>query len=332
MYRASLATPATGAQWSGITTALGAAALERGVVDAVIATASHPSDPWRPEPVLVTRAEELARCRGMKMGYAPLVALVEQAVALGHRRLAFTGVACQVHALRALEPELGLERLYVIGTPCSDNTTTERFHQFLALLDRDPARVTYLEFLPDMHVELRFTDGTSRRIPFLQLPIAQLPPDFFPLPCRSCFDYTNVLSDVTVGYMAGTGAQWIVERNARGRELLSLLGDALVRTPLVSSGNRRGPVSAFATTLRRASGGLPIRRTPRPLRPLVGWLMSRFGPKGLEFARTRVEMKHLEGIMTLRRERPRRMRRMVPDFAWRLASPYGLTPQDGELP
>lgn len=330
MYRARMARPVPGAQWTGITTSLAAMLLERNLVDAVIATAAHPDDRWRPVPALVTTAADMERCRGMKMGYAPLVALVEQAVALGYKRLAFVGVACQVHALRALEAEFGLERLYVIGTPCSDNTTTESFHDFLALLSDAPDTITYLEFLPDMHVEVRFENGSSRRIPFLLLPIASLPRDFFPLTCRSCFDYTNALSDVTVGYMAGSGEQWIIERNARGAEIVALLADVLVTSPLVSSGTRKGPVTAFVSQLARSQGGLPVRRTPRQLRPLVNWMMSRFGPKGLEFARTRVEMKHAEGILNLRNERPRRMRRMIPPFAWKLAAPYGLLPQRGE--
>lgn len=330
MYRARMAKPVDGAQWTGITTSLAAMLLAGGHVDAVIATASDPVDRWRPVPALITNAADMERCRGMKMGYAPLVALVEQAVAQGHRRLAFVGVACQVHALRALEAEFGLERLYVIGTPCSDNTTTERFHEFLALLSDAPDTITYLEFLPDMHVEVRFENGTQRRIPFLMLPISKLPRDFFPLTCRSCFDYTNTLSDVTVGYMAGSGEQWIIERNERGAEIVALLADALVTSPLVSSGTRKGPVAAFVSQLERSAGGLPVRRTPQRLRPLVNWMMSRFGPKGLEFARTRVEMKHTEGILNLRNERPRRMRRMVPSFAWQLAAPYGLQPRRGE--
>jgi len=103
-----------------------------------------------------------------------------------------------------------------IGTPCSDNTTTEAFHDFLALLSDAPETVTYLEFRADYQVELRFADGSERLVPFLQLPISQLPPDFFPLTCRTCVDYTNVLADITVGYMGGQGAQWLLVRNARG--------------------------------------------------------------------------------------------------------------------
>ena len=120
-----------------------------------------------------------------------------------------------------MERELGFERLYVIGTPCSDNTTTERFHEFLALLEDDPTTITYLEFRADYQVELRYADGRSRTIPFLQLPISKLPPDFFPLTCRTCVDYTNVLADITVGYMGGQGEQWLLVRNARGEELVA---------------------------------------------------------------------------------------------------------------
>lgn len=330
MHRARLRSPLEGAQWTGIATRLGERLLETGAVDAVLATASDPADRWRPRPVIVTEPAGMRECRGMKMGFSPVLRLLDEAAARGLTRLAVIGVACQVHALRALEPELGLERLLVVGTPCSDNTSTENFHRFLALLTPRPEEVTYLEFRADFRVEVRFADGSERLIPFLQLPIAQLPPDFIPLTCRACFDYTNSLSDVTVGYMAGEGDQWLLVRNERGRELVRMLGEELELNPLASRGDRRGPVRAFRANLERAGGGLPLRRAPRLLRPLIGWAMRRFGPKGLEFARARVEMKHVEGILSLRRFRPRRMRRMVPEFAWELAGPYGVTARAGE--
>lgn len=331
MRRVRLRAPLPGAQWSGMTTRMGELLLQRGLVDAVIATASTPEDRWAPRPVLVTRPEAMAACRGMKMGYSPVLALLDEAAALGYRRLAVIGVPCQVHALRALEQELGLERLYVIGTPCSDNTTTERFHEFLGLLTDTPDAVTYLEFLADYHVELRFRDGSTRRIPFIQLPISQLPSDFIPLTCRSCFDYANALADITVGYMGGSGDQWLLVRNERGRELLGLVERELAQEPLRSSGRRAGPVRTFLGALARSAGGLPLRRAPRAVRPLIGWMMTAFGPRGLEFARTRVEMKAGEGIINLRLHRPRRVRGMVPDHAWQLSRPYGLVPAAPEV-
>jgi coenzyme F420 hydrogenase subunit beta len=313
-----------------IATRIGERLLETGAVDAVLTVAADPADVWRPVPVLVTRPQGMAAVRGMRMGYAPLLALLEPAKARGFKRLAVIGIPCQIYALRALERELGFERLYVIGTPCSDNTTTENFHTFLALLSDAPETITYLEFRADYHVELRFSDGRKKELPFLQLPISQLPSDFFPMTCRTCVDYTNSLADITVGYMGGEGAQWLLVRNARGEELLATLGDEVRTSPPRSAGKRAGAVRGFLANTERAAGGLPLRRMPEPLRRIVGWLMPRVGPRGLEFARARVEMKAVETVLHLRRDEPRRMKTMIPAHVWRLVDPYGLKPGAGE--
>jgi coenzyme F420 hydrogenase subunit beta len=77
----------------------------------------------------------------------------------------------------------------------------------------------------------------------------------------------------------------------------------------------------------RAAGGLPLRRMPAWIKPLVNWLMPRVGPRGLEFARARVEMKAIESILHLRREAPARIKNMLPQHVWDLAAPYGLKPK-----
>jgi coenzyme F420 hydrogenase subunit beta len=330
MLRARLKTPLEGAQWTGIASRLAARLLETKAVDAILTVAPHPDDKWRPMPVLVTDPSALALCRGMRMGYAPLLALLDTARAKGFRRLGVVGIPCQVHALRSLEAELGFDRLYVIGTPCSDNTTTESFHRFLDLLSDQPETITYLEFRADYRVELRFADGRRKLIPFLNLPISKLPPDFFPLTCRTCTDYTNALADLTVGYMGGEGQQWLIVRNPRGEELVSLLGGELLAEAPGSRGKRDGAVKGFLANTERAAGGLPLRRMPAFLKPLVNFLMPRIGPKGLEFARARVEMKAIETVLHLRREEPARMKWMIPAYVWTIAARYGLAPRPGE--
>ena len=330
MVRARLCKPVEGAQWTGITTRLAERLLESGAVDAVLTMAPDPDDKWRPVPVLVTKPEGMAHCRGMRMGYAPLLGLLEPAAAQGHKRVAVIGIPCQVYALRAIEAQLGFERLYVIGTPCSDNTTTERFHEFLALLSDDPDSIIYLEFRADYYVEMRFADGSKREVPFLLLPISKLPGDFFPLTCRTCVDYTNALADITVGYMGGEGDQWLLVRNETGEELVSLLGDEVDLSEPGSAGKRVGPVTGFMKNTERAAGGLPLRGMPNWIRPLVGWLMPRIGPRGLEFARARVEMKAVETVLHLRRQKPKNMKHMIPEHVWELVAPYGLEAEDGE--
>ena len=332
MHRARLTPPAPGAQWTGITTALATALLETGAVDAVLTVAPDPTDKWKPLPVIITDAAAMAQARGMRMGYAPTIALLEPARAAGHKRLAFIGIPCQTYALRALEHTLGLDALYVIGTPCSDNTTTANFHTFLNLLDPRPDTISYLEFRTDYRVELRFDDGRPMKlIPFLQLPISQLPADFFPLTCRTCVDYTNRLADITVGYMGGDGDQWLITRNARGAQLLNLIEPRLTLRPLTSHGNRHAAVKGFMENTARAAGGLPLRRMPNWLRPLVSRLQRLTGPKGLEFARARVEMKAVETILHLRTTHPARIKNMVPAHVWKLAERYGLVPEKDEV-
>ncbi|WP_286261449.1 Coenzyme F420 hydrogenase/dehydrogenase, beta subunit C-terminal domain [Polynucleobacter sp. HIN9] len=331
MYRASMREPLEGAQWTGITTSIASQLLNNNLVDAVLTMAPDPDDRWRPMPVLITDPQELHQARGMRMGYAPLLALLDVAKERNYQRLGVIGIPCQVYALRALEKELDLKKLYVIGTPCSDNTSTENFHEFLQLIDESPEEITYLEFRADYHVEVRYQDGKQRTIPFLMLPLSKLRPDFFPLTCRTCVDYTNALSDITVGYMGGSGEQWLIVRNQQGEGLLNLLGNQIKLSEPESAGNRMSPVKGFMKNVELAAGGLPLRQMPNWLRPIVGWLMPKIGPRGLEFARARVEMKAIETVLHLRRELPKKMKNMVPNHVWQLVKPYGLVANTSEI-
>jgi coenzyme F420 hydrogenase subunit beta len=69
---------------------------------------------------------------------------------------------------------------------------------------------------------------------------------------------------------------------------------------------------------------------PDWVRPIVAWLQPRTGPRGLEFARARVEMKAIETILHLRRAHPARIKNMVPTHVWRVAARYGLLPDKDE--
>ena len=331
MYRASLKKPLQGAQWTGIITRLCELLLERGMVDAIITMSSDPEDQWRPQPVIITQAQDMQKCRGMKMGYAPIIQYLEQAKELGYRRVAMVGIPCQVYAARALEQELGFEKLFIIGSPCSDNTTTENFHHFLGLLSKKPEDITYLEFKANYHVELRFSDGRVQEIPFLKLPLADLPNDFFPTTCKTCVDYVNSLSDITIGYMAGSGQQWLIIRNERGQEMAQLLEPEMHLEALQSAGNRLGPVKGFMKNVELAAGGLPLQRMPNFLRSIFAWVMPRFGPRGLEFAKARIEMKAIESVIHLRNTAPHKIKNMVPDYLWSLAKKYDLEPQGNEV-
>ena len=113
--------------------------------------------------------------------------------------------------------------------------------------------------------------------------------------------------------------------------MVELLGTELKTCTPSSAGRRHGAVQGFIQNLERSAGGLPLRRMPNWLRPLVAWLMPRFGPRGLEFARARVEMKAAETVIHLRREHPQRVKHMVPSHVWDLVQPHRIMPQPDEL-
>jgi coenzyme F420 hydrogenase subunit beta len=64
---------------------------------------------------------------------------------------------------------------------------------------------------------------------------------------------------------------------------------------------------------------------PDCLRPIVGWLTPRIGPRGLGFARARVEMIAVETVVHLEREEPARARYMIPPHLRAPVKPYGLS-------
>ena len=111
----------------------------------------------------------------------------------------------------------------------------------------------------------------------------------------------------------------------RGEVRLDLDGQVHILRPsfaaLVAAEEELGPLF---TLVERAAGGLPLRRMPAWLRPIVNWLMPRIGPRGLEFARARVEMKAIETVIHLRREAPAKVKHMVPAHVWKLVERYGI--------
>ena len=66
-----------------------------------------------------------------------------------------------------------------------------------------PSTIVYLEFRADYSRRVALSRmGRTKDHPLpAAADLASCRPDFFPLTCRTCVDYTNVLADITVGYM-----------------------------------------------------------------------------------------------------------------------------------
>ena len=101
--------------------------LETKAVDAVVCVQSEPGDRLAPLPVVARTRDEVLASRGVKPSLSPNLSVLATVEALGPevRRLLFVGVGCQVQALRSVSKYLSLERLFVLGTNCTDNGPRE---------------------------------------------------------------------------------------------------------------------------------------------------------------------------------------------------------------
>ncbi|MEB3358212.1 MAG: Coenzyme F420 hydrogenase/dehydrogenase, beta subunit C-terminal domain [Synechococcales bacterium] len=310
--------PIEGAQWTGIVSTIAIEMLNQGWVEGVVCVQNTASDRFQPMPVIARTPEEILAARVNKPTLSPNLSVLEQVEQSGMKRLLVIGVGCQIQALRAVEARLGLEKLYVLGTPCVDNVTRAGLQKFLETTSRSPETVVHYEFMQDFRVHFKHEDGSVETVPFFGLKTNQLK-DVFAPSCMSCFDYVNSLADLVVGYMgAPFGWQWITVRNPRGQAMLDLVMDQLETQPVSSQGDRH---QAVQQSIPAYDKGVTL---PMWAAKLMGVIIERIGPKGLEYARFSIDSHFTRNYLYVKRNHPEKLAQHVPEFAQRIVGQYEL--------
>jgi 3,8-divinyl protochlorophyllide a 8-vinyl-reductase (ferredoxin) len=318
MMAARKTEPIPGAQWTGIVSSIAIEMLNRGLVEGVVCVQNTKEDRFQPMPVIAKTPEEILAARVNKPTLSPNLSVLEQIEQSGMKRLLVIGVGCQIQALRAVEKQLGLEKLYVLGTPCVDNVTRAGLQKFLDTTSRSPSTVVYYEFMQDYRVHFKHEDGSTETVPFFGLKTNQLK-DVFAPSCMSCFDYVNSLADLVVGYMgAPFGWQWIVVRNQTGQEMLDLVNEQIETMPVASEGDRK---AAVQQSIPAYDKGVTL---PMWAAKLMGVFIEKIGPKGLEYARFSIDSHFTRNYLYVKRNHPDKLEAHVPEFAKRIVSQYKL--------
>ncbi len=310
--------PIPGAQWTGIVSAIAIEMLTQGLVEGVVCVQNTAADRFGPLPVLARTPAEVLAARVNKPTLSPNLSVLEQVEQSGMKRLLVIGVGCQIQALRAVQDKLGLEKLYVLGTPCVDNVTRAGLQKFLETTSRSPATVVHYEFMQDFRVHFKHEDGSTETVPFFGLKTNQLK-DVFAPSCMSCFDYVNSLADLVVGYMgAPFGWQWIVVRNQTGAAMLDLVRQQLETQPVRSQGDRR---NAVQQSIPAYDKGVTL---PMWAAQLMGVVIEKIGPKGLEYARFSIDSHFTRNYLYVKRHYLDKLESHVPEFAKRIVGQYRL--------
>jgi 3,8-divinyl protochlorophyllide a 8-vinyl-reductase (ferredoxin) len=318
MIAARKTEPIAGAQWTGIVSSIAIEMLNSGLVEGVVCVQNTKEDRFQPMPIIARTPEEILAARVNKPTLSPNLSVLEQVEQSGMKRLLVIGVGCQIQALRAVEKQLGLEKLYVLGTPCVDNVNRAGLQKFLDTTSRSPDTVVHYEFMQDFKVHFKHEDGSTETVPFFGLKTNQLK-DVFAPSCMSCFDYVNSLADLVVGYMgAPFGWQWIVVRNDTGKEMLDLVKNQLEQQPVASKGNR---FEAVQQSIPAYDKGVTL---PMWAAKLMGVVIEKIGPKGLEYARFSIDSHFTRNYLYVKRHHPEKLQAHVPEFAKRIVGQYKL--------
>ncbi|KAL7499593.1 hypothetical protein ACHAWT_007206 [Skeletonema menzelii] len=307
-----------GAQWTGVVSGIAVSMLESGMVDAVVCIANNDDDGnddnWSsPQPILARSVEQVLRGRGVKPALAPSLAVLDELKdSTDIKKLLFCGVGCAVQAFRAIQHELQLDEVYVLGTNCADNSPTpEAAKKFLSRSFKDKLdgkRVRGYEFMQDFKVHVKYDDGTEQSQPsYERLPYFSLQGDVAEFAiaksCLACFDYTNALADVVVGYMGApldssmdSSFQTITIRNKMGERMLKCAVES-DRLQVGQDASGSGSHEKFASTtvssdnivLKMVGGEMKSDGMPRLVGEVMATLMTAAGPKGVNFARYSID-------------------------------------------
>ncbi|PZD72398.1 3,8-divinyl-chlorophyll a reductase [Acaryochloris thomasi RCC1774] len=310
--------PIPGAQWTGIVSTIGIEMLNRGLVEGVVCVQNTPEDRFQPMPVIARTPEDILAARVNKPTLSPNLSILEQIEQSGLKRLLVIGVGCQIQALRSVQDKLGLEKLYVLGTPCVDNVPRDGLQKFLETTSKSPETVVSYEFMQDFRVHFKHEDGSEEQVPFFGLKTDKLKNIFAPS-CMSCFDYVNSLADLVVGYMGSPyGWQWVVVRNETGQEMLDLVMDQLKTQPVMSEGDRK---SAVQNSIPAYDKGVTL---PMWAAKLMGVVIDRIGPRGLEYARFSIDSHFTRNYLYVKRNYPEKLEGHVPAYAQKIVEQYTL--------
>ena len=310
--------PIEGAQWTGIVSSIACEMLNQGMVEGVVCVQNTKEDRFQPLPIIATTPEEVLAAKVNKPTLSPNLSILEQIEQSGMKRLLVIGVGCQIQALRAVEQELGLEKLYVLGTPCVDNVSREGLQKFLETTSKSPDTIVHYEFMQDFRIHFKHEDGSIEKVPFFGLKTNKLK-DVFAPSCMSCFDYVNSLADLVVGYMgAPFGWQWIMVRNQTGKEMLDLVREQLNTQPVMSQGDRK---AAVQQSIPAYDKGVTL---PMWAAKLMGVVIEKIGPKGLEYARFSIDSHFTRNYLYLKRNHPEKLAAHVPEYAKRIVEQYQL--------
>ena len=219
----------------GVGTALLLYALENNIIDSAIVAAMSQEQPWRVVPKIATSRQDIIDATQSKYSLVPLNSILGEAQKRGLKRIGVVTSSCHCHGIRKMQsigkPTTIADRIALViglttGTQYSYHATEHAIEELLHVPIDHVAKLEYTGSTFPAKFTVVTKDGQTVACPHFRFAMSALA--FTPERCRMCFDYSNELSDLSLGdlsypppRMDEPGWTAIAVRSDLGRKLMT---------------------------------------------------------------------------------------------------------------
>lgn len=216
----------TKGQDGGVVTALVKYLFDNKLIDGAIISAVDDKTPWKPSPMLVTKAADVNKGAGSRYSVSPNVSVLKEAHKKGLKNLAFVGVPCQTQAIRKLQAypvgdiDYGSIVKYNIGIFCKANFLYEMLEKVVS--KKYKVNLKKVSKMDIKGKNLNVYHGKKQTdVPLKEIHEYQM------AGCSVCTNFAARLADFSIGSVGSpAGYSTVIARTKEAKKIIAAMAKA----------------------------------------------------------------------------------------------------------
>jgi len=204
-------------QDGGVVSALLIHALNNGIIDSAIVSATSQTKPLFPIPKLVSTPQEVLECAGTRYTYSPNLLALGEAIRQKRKSLAFVSTPCQIQATRKIEafPLKKYSNLvkFTIGLMCTESFT------YVGLMQKHIQETLGVNLNDVVKINIKGKVLVTTKTGEIKAVPLQEAKQYTRKGCLPCTDFSAELADISAGGLGLSGWTFIVIRTDKGEEV-----------------------------------------------------------------------------------------------------------------
>lgn len=179
-------------QDGGITQAILSRLFEEKDIDCVIGVSKNRE--WKPQPLIISRREDLEKIALSKYTYTPLLETLEKAIEQDFGKIALTGVGCQIHSaslFREKFSEFGNRIALLLGLFCMETFRHDSLFEYLSEKNVKAKEIEKFDITKGKFMVKTKQGEFSEKVSKLNYIVRE--------GCKSCEDFPSYFADISVG-------------------------------------------------------------------------------------------------------------------------------------